>query len=199
MSQEIEFLYDFGSPNAYLVEQVLPGLAERHGATIRRVPVFLGGIFKATGNQSPLFAFADIPGKVDYMRTEIDRFVRRHDVDFLWTPHFPILSIHLMRGAIFAEGMPWEDTYRDTVWRACWVDGRNMTEPEVIVQVLAAAGLPVEDIMAGVQDEGVKKRLFATTEAAVSRGVFGVPALFHEGELFFGKDSLNDLDWALGR
>ncbi len=197
MSREIEFLYDFGSPNAYLVEQVLPGIAARHGAAIRRVPVLLGGIFKATGNRSPMFGFADVRGKIGYLRTEMNRFIRRHGIAFLWNPHFPVLTVPLMRGAIYAQGKDWEPRYREAMYRHCWVEGSNMTEAGVIAEVLAAEGLPADEIIGATKDPAVKAALFETTDAAVARGVFGVPTMFLAGEMFFGKDSLGDLEHAL--
>lgn len=197
MPKVIEFYYDFGSPNAYLVEAVLPAMAARHGAEIRRVPILLGGLFKATGNQSPMFNFAEVSGKVAYLKVELDRFVRKHAVPFRWNPHFPILTTPLMRGAVFAQGQPWEDTYREIVYRACWVDGLNMTDPDVIVEALEAGGLPGAEIAAAIQSQEVKDALFATTEEAQSRGAFGVPTMFVSGEMFFGKDSLPDLEDAL--
>jgi len=174
-----------------------PSIAARHGAEIRRIPILLGGLFKATGNQSPIFGFAQVSGKVAYLKIELDRFVRKHGVPFLWNPHFPILTTTLMRGAVYAQGKDWEDRYRDTVYRACWVDGPNMTDPDVIQEVLGAAGLPAQEIAAAIQTQDVKDALFATTQQAEARGAFGVPTLFVGDEMFFGKDSLTDLEDAL--
>ncbi|KMW59830.1 2-hydroxychromene-2-carboxylate isomerase family protein, glutathione-dependent [Candidatus Rhodobacter oscarellae] len=197
MSQEIELLYDFGSPNAYLVEAVLPGIAARHGATIKRVPVLLGGIFKSMKNQPPMQRFAEVPAKIDYMRVEMDRFIAKHQVPFQWNPHFPVLTTPLMRGAVFAQGKDWEAEYVAAVYKACWVDGLNMTDPEVIAAALEGAGLPAGEILAAAQDPEVKAGLFATTGAAVERGVFGIPTMFLGDEMFFGKDALYPLEDAL--
>lgn len=199
MSTQIDFYFDFGSPNAYFVDWVLPAIAARHGATIRRIPILLGGLFKATGNQSPMVGFAGVPGKIAYMQMEIDRFVAKHDIPFLWNPHFPVLTTPLMRGAIFAAGKDWEDQYRKAVYRHCWVEGSNMTDTDVIADVLKAEGLPVNEIVAATQDPDVKAALFGNTDQAKTRGAFGVPTMYVEGEMFFGKDSLHDLDDMLAR
>ncbi len=195
---DIEFYYDFGSPNAYLVDAVIHRIAARHGARVVLKPMLLGGVFKATNNQPPMAAFAAVPPKLDYMRAEIARFVQRYEVSFLFNPHFPVMTVAVMRGAVASLGTDYERDYYDTVMRALWHDGEKMDDPEVISAVLEAAGLPAAEIMAAAQTQEVKDRLREQTEAAVARGVFGAPTLFVGDEMFFGKDSLDDLDWYLG-
>lgn len=197
--REIEFLYDFGSPNAYLVHRMLPDLAARAGAVVRHVPVLLGGIFKATGNQPPMVTYRDVRGKLAYQTREIERFVARHGLKYHMNPHFPMMTLPLMRGATHARGKAWEDRYIDAVFNAMWVHGQKMDDAEVIGGVLSEAGLPAREIMAATADPQVKSALAAQTEAAVERGVFGAPTMFAGGEMFFGKDSLPDLEYVLGR
>lgn len=193
----IDFYYDFGSPNAYLVHKVLPDIAARHGAELAYRPVLLGGVFKATNNQSPITAFAGVKGKNAYQALELKRFVERHGLAYRMNPHFPVNTLMMMRGAIFAEGQPWETTYREAMFDAMWRDGEKMDDPATLMRVLAAAGLPADEIAAGVQQDIVKQGLIAATEAAVARGVFGAPTMFLGDEMFFGKDALGDLDWRL--
>ena len=73
-----EFLYDFGSPNAYLVHKVVPGVEERLGTKVVYSPVLLGGIFKATGNASPAVTLAGIKNKGEYQGIETQRFVKKY-------------------------------------------------------------------------------------------------------------------------
>lgn len=195
--REIEFLYDFGSPNAYLVHKVLPAIADRHGAALRYVPILLGGVFKATGNQSPMQAFAGVQGKLAYQSKEIARFVRRHGLSYKMNPHFPVMTIGIMRGAIYAQGNAWEIKYIDTVFDAIWGQGEKMDDLPTIARVLGDAGLPAAEIMAATQTPEIKQGLIDTTAAAVARGVFGAPTMFVGTEMFFGKDSLPDLEYAL--
>ncbi|MHA6261864.1 DsbA family protein [Arenibacterium sp. CAU 1754] len=195
----IEFLYDFGSPNAYLVHKVLPDIATRHGAELKYVPILLGGVFKATNNQSPMEAFAGVTGKLPYQLAEIERFKRRYGVAYAMNPHFPVLTIGVMRGAIYSQGQSWESAYTDAVFDAMWVDGKKMDDPAVIAEVLTEAGLPAEQIMTATVTPEVKQGLIDATTAAVGRGVFGAPTMFVGDEMFFGKDSLDDLDWYLGQ
>jgi len=195
--QDIEFMYDFGSPNAYLAHRVLPALAERHDARLRYVPVLLGGIFKATGNQSPMVSYRDIRGKLAYQAREMERFIARHGIRYHANPYFPINTLKLMRGAVFAQGKPWEGDYIEAIFNAMWLHGQQMGDAEVFRDVLIEAGLPVAEILAGLDDPEVKAALIANTETAVARGVFGSPTMFVDQEMFFGKDSLPDLEYLL--
>lgn len=194
-----EFLYDFGSPNAHLVWHVLPDLEARTGVTFEPVPVLLGGIFKATGNQAPWMAFAKVKGKLAYEQREIARFIERHNVPFQMNKHFPLNSILPMRAATVARGKDWERDFITAVNQGVWVESLKMDDPEVFADRMAQAGLPVDDIVAGVQDQVVKDALRTTTEAAVGRGVFGIPTFFVDGEMFFGKDSLSEVEHWIGK
>ena len=195
---QIEFYYDFGSPNVYFVDAVLPRIATKHDAEIVYKPMLLGGVFKATNNQPPMMAFAGVPQKLEYMRAEIGRFIKRHGVAFQFNPHFPVMTVAVMRGATACLGKDYAQLYFETVMTALWRDGEKMDDPEVIGRVLSAAGLPAQEIMEAAQSQDVKDQLRSMTEAAVARKVFGAPTLFVGDEMFFGKDSLDDLDWYLG-
>lgn len=195
--QEIEVLYDFVSNNSYLVHQVLPGIAERHGAQLRYVPIFLGGVFKATGNTPPFVTYRDVPAKLAYQAKEIERFVARHGITYHMNPYFPLNTLPVLRGAVFAQGKDWEKAYLDAVFNAMWVHGQQIDRPEVIEDILTEAGLPKGAILAAMADPDIKAQLVAQTDAAVNRGVFGAPAMFVGDQMFFGKDSLPDLEYAL--
>lgn len=196
---DVEFYYDFSSPNAYLVHKILPTITERYGAQVIYRPILLGGVFKSTNNQAPMLAFKNIPGKVDYMRTEMARFLERHKTPFLFNPHFPVNSLNLMRAAVFAQGKPWENKYIETLFDAMWVHGKALADVSIIIEVLDVAGLPTNDIMNAAKDAEIKASLADVTAAAVARGIYGSPAMFIGEEMFYGKDSLNDLEWRLGQ
>ncbi|MDC1391104.1 2-hydroxychromene-2-carboxylate isomerase [Gammaproteobacteria bacterium] len=195
MNLRVEFHYDFGSPNAYLSHRVLPGIAERTGVEIHYVPVLLGGIFKSTNNRSPMEQFADVLNKQEYQAKETLRFLMRHDItELVRNPHFPVNTISMMRGAVFAQGKEWEAQYIDALFKAMWERGLNMADPEQIGSVLTEAGLPVAEIFAAISDPDVKQELIDNTANSVARGNFGSPSFFVNEELFFGKDKLRDLE-----
>jgi 2-hydroxychromene-2-carboxylate isomerase len=193
MPKTLEFLFDFGSPTTYLAYKRLPELAARTGATIDFAPILLGGIFKATGNASP----AAIPAKGRWMNTDLARFARRDGVTFSHNPHFPINTLHLMRGAAGLKGDKRFMAYVEAVFDAMWRDPKNLGDPAELVPVLERAGLSSDEFRALIEREDVKQRLKAATEAAVERGVFGAPTFFVGDEMFFGQDRMDFVEEAL--
>ena len=191
MSREIEFLYDFGSPNAYLVHRAIEDLPS---PPFRYVPVLLGGIFKATGNQSPMQAYGHISAKRDYDMLEMRRFMAHHDINnFKMNPHFPVNTLLMMRGAVAAEALGCAPAYIEARMTGMWERGLALADPEVWAGLLAETGMPVDGLVAGAADPAHKAKLVANTEAAVARGVFGIPSFFLGDELYFGKDRLRDV------
>lgn len=198
MSQSVEFVFDFASPNAYLAYHALLPLLERTGATLELSPCLLGGIFKATGNQAPMMAFASIPAKLDYINVEIRRFIDRHGLSaFRFNPNFPVNTLLLMRGAIAAQREDQLQAFLDIGWSAMWEESLKMDDPDVFVAAVSDAGLDGQALLAATQDPEVKAALVANTESAVQRGAFGIPTFFVGDEMFFGKDSLIDLEHML--
>lgn len=191
----IEFIFDFGSPNAYLVQKVLPIVAKWHGVEIKLVPCLLGGIFKATGNQAPLFAFAGIKGKLEYDRLEMQRFADKHELKaFRMNPHFPINTLLLMRGMVAAQHLGIAAKYVDIVLAGMWEDGEKMDDPEVFLASLNRGGLNGQSILDLAISPEVKAELVAKTEAAVARGAFGIPTFFVGDEMFFGKERISQIE-----
>ena len=192
----IEFLYDFGSPNAYLVHRALEDMGE---VEFRYVPVLLGGVFKATGNQSPMQAYGHIAAKRDYDFLEMRRFMARHDItNFRMNRHFPVNTLLAMRGAVAAERLGCSEAYIEAMMAGMWEQGLKLDDPAVWAGALTAAGLDAAALGAAVQDPEVKAALVANTEAAVARGVFGIPTFFLGDEMWFGKDRLRDVLEAAG-
>ncbi|MFM5922780.1 MAG: 2-hydroxychromene-2-carboxylate isomerase [Novosphingobium sp.] len=191
MTKEIEFLFDFGSPNAYLVHRAIEDM---DNVGFRYVPVLLGGIFKAIGNQSPMQAYGHIAAKRDYDALEMRRFMAQHDINnFRMNPHFPVNTLLAMRGAVAAESLGCAEDYTEAVFTAMWEQGLKMDDPEVWANAVAAAGLDAAALGAAAQDAQIKARLVANTETAVARGVFGIPTFFLGEEMWFGKDRLRDV------
>jgi 2-hydroxychromene-2-carboxylate isomerase len=192
---EIEFHFDFGSPNAFLAHRVVPEIEKRTGARFRYVPVLLGGVFKATGNRSPMEAFRDIPSKRAFMEKETRRFLARHGItDFRHNPHFPVNTLALMRGAVAARNEGCFERYVDVVFRNMWCEPKKMDEPEVVRAVLEGNGFDAERLLGRAQSPEVKGELVRNTEASVARGTFGSPTFFVGEEIFFGKDQLRDVE-----
>jgi 2-hydroxychromene-2-carboxylate isomerase len=194
----VEFHFDFGSPNAYLAHRVIPAIEERTGAGFRYVPILLGGVFKATGNRSPVEAFGGIRNKPEYERLETERFIRKHGLTrFAGNPFFPVNTLQLMRGAAAAEIDGDLPRYVEAVFHHMWEEPKKMDEAEVVRAALDASGLDAARFSERVQDPAVKARLVGNTEASVARGTFGSPTSFVGGDIFFGKDRLRDVEDAI--
>lgn len=187
------FYFDFGSPNAFLAHRVIPELEARIGRRFVYRPVLLGGLFKLTGNRSPVEAFADIPAKLAYDRLEMGRFIARHGIVFRMNPFFPVNTLHLMRGAVAAERDGVFDEYVEAIFHFMWEEPRKLDDPEILRDTLVEAGLP-EALLARSQDAEVKAQLIANTQDAFDHGAFGIPSFLVGTELYFGKDRLRDVE-----
>jgi len=195
MSKTLEFFFDLGSPATYLAYTQLPALCAATGATLVYQPMLLGGVFKATGNASPV----TVPAKGRYLFNDLARYAQRYNVTLKFNPHFPINTLMLMRAV---TGMQLHQPERfqgfiDCLFRALWVEGRNMGDPALVAAVLTEAGFNPEEVLALANHESVKAALKDNTEQAVQRGVFGAPSMFVGNQLFFGQDRLDFVREAL--
>jgi len=194
-TRTVEYFFDVGSPTAYLAWTQLPKIAAETAATIIWRPMLLGGVFKATGNASPVA----VPAKGRWMNEDIARWARRYGVRFAFNPHFPINTLTLMRGATALQMRRPADfpRYLDAIERAMWEAPQNLGDPAVLAATLAEAGFDADELVALTGDPEVKAKLVATTEEAVARGVFGAPTFFVGDAMFFGQDRLDFVREAL--
>ena len=188
MAKTVEFHFDFGSPYSYLAYKALPGIAAAQGAEILWRPMLLGGVFKATGNHSPV----EIPAKGKWLQQDLQRWAAHYGAVFRNNPHFPVNTLVLMRGA---TGLQMRGTdfgrYVEAMFRAMWEEPRNLGDAAEIATVLREAGFDAEAFLALVNDAEVKQQLKKNTEQAVARGVFGAPTFFVGDEMFWGQDRLD--------
>lgn len=193
-----EFLFDFASPNAYMAHRVLPEIEARARVRFTYTPVLLGGLFKLTGNQAPMTAFAGIPNKLAYENLELRRFLARHKLDaFKMNPHFPVNTLLLMRAAVAAEMDGVLTDYVEAAFYHMWEAPKKMDDPAVAAAALSESGLDAARLLARTKDDDVKAKLMANTEAAAKRGAFGIPTFFVREEIYFGKNTLRDVEEAL--
>lgn len=191
----IEFLFDFASPNAYMCHKLIPAIEARTGVRIVYKPILLGGLFKLANNRPPFESLIDVPNKMAYERLDMQRFLTRHELAaFTFNPHFPVSTLPLMRGAIAAQQLGCFEHYVDTVFAAMWERGLKMDDLATIGKVLSEAGLDAEQLVKTGQDAGVKAMLQENTHAAHATGAFGIPTFLLGGELYFGKDRLRELE-----
>jgi 2-hydroxychromene-2-carboxylate isomerase len=194
VTKTIELIFDFVSPNAYLVWKPLRELAARQGAQLKVTPAFLGGMHKLTGNAPPFIRDAEVKGKNAYARLEMERFIAKHGFTrFKMNPKFPFNSVNLLRMLLSLEG---DDQIRfiEAVNPAIWEEQLDVTDSAALSAVLAKAGFNPEALAAATQDAGIKQRLIDNTEKAVERGTFGIPTMYIGSEMFFGKERLGQIE-----
>jgi 2-hydroxychromene-2-carboxylate isomerase len=191
MSITVDFYFDFGSPTAYLAYKRLRQLKQHYTFEINYKPVLLGGIFKASDNQSPVAN----PAKGAYMLThDLPRFAERYNVPLKFNPFFPINTLPLMRGAYAAIEEGCFEVYVDTLYSGLWQQELNLGDAEIIKATLVAAGLDADKLMALTQQQHIKDALIAATEEVVARGAFGAPTMYIGDEMFFGQDRIDFIE-----
>ena len=195
MPTELEFFFDYGSPYSYLADTQLPKLRARTECHVRYRPMLLGGVFKATGNQSPMFE--PVEAKRAYGTVELRRWIAHYGVPFQVSPFFPINTLPLMRLAHAAQHAGVFPTFHAAVYRAFWTEGQNLGDPDVIAALLRSANLDAVALGAAAAEPAAKQALRDTTDEAVARGAFGAPTFFVGDEMFFGSDRLDMVELAL--
>jgi 2-hydroxychromene-2-carboxylate isomerase len=195
VSQNPQFMFDFGSPNAFLSHEAIPAIEQRTGVKFEYVPILLGGIFKATNNRSPAETLAGVKNKPAFQALETERFVKRFGVKpYVWNPFFPVNTLNLMRAAVAAQFERVFEKYVEAAFHHMWVEPKKMDDPEVAAKVLSSSGLDAEKLFARAQDPDVKAKLIENTQSAVERGAFGSPTFFVGKEMFFGKEQLREVE-----
>ena len=195
MSTNPQFMFDFGSPNAYLSHEAIPAIEKRAHVKFEYVPILLGGIFKSTNNKSPAETLAGVKNKREFHQIETERFLKRFKVEpYVWNPFFPVNTLNLMRAAVAAQLEGVFEKYVEAAFHHMWREPKKMDDPEVAARALSASGLDGAKLLARAQEPEVKAKLLENTQSAVERGAFGSPTFFVGDEMFFGKDQLRDVE-----
>ena len=192
MTDPIEFFFDFSSPYGYLAAECIDVIAEKHGRDATWYPYLMGVAMKVTGS-SPV---VNRPMMGAYSRRDMERSARRLDVPFAFPEPFPIATIAACRAVYWMEGVDVGATksLARALYRAYFVDGRNISEPDVVADVAAESGADRDALVAGIQEPAVKDRLKEVTNNAVERGIFGSPFFIVDGEPFWGHDRMDEVD-----
>jgi 2-hydroxychromene-2-carboxylate isomerase len=190
----LRFYFDYISPNAYLAWTQLPALAGRFGIAVEPVPVLFAGLLDAHRRVGP----AETPAHIRWMWKNVLRKAAVLGVPFhppAFHPFNPLLALRVSSLLLPAGGRA---RLIDALFRAVWVQGRHVGEPDVVRSIVDAAGLAGAELIASAGSGESKTRLRAQTDDAVARGVFGVPSMEVDGELFWWYDDFPQLARFLG-
>ena len=195
--KSVEFYFDLGSPYSYLAYYRLLQMAEQQEIQIVYKPILLGGVFKATGNRSPI----EVPVKGVYSILDMQRWAEYYQIPMQMNPHFPMNTLTLMRILTGVQLLSLEkfEQVLKLLFDAMFGTPQNLNEPTVLAEVLKPSGFSVEDIMSMVQSDVVKQKLITETEQAIQRGIFGAPTFFVGDEMYWGQDRLHFVEQALNK
>ena len=188
MTKNVTFCFDFGSPYSYLAYNNLNSIREA-GGEVTIMPVLLGGIFKATGNQPP----ATVQKKGEYMFKDINRWSKKLDIPFKMNPYFPILTVPHMRGAVLAQRENILEKYMQVMFEAIWVKAMNLNDQEILTNIAEKSGIDPNQFAEEISSDEIKNKLRENTEFAISKGAFGVPTYYLDDEMYWGIDSVKFL------
>jgi len=195
LSTNPQFMFDFGSPNAFLSHEAIPAIEKRASIKFEYVPILLGGIFKSTNNKSPAETLAGVKNKREFYQIETERFLKRFNVQpYVWNPFFPVNTLNLMRAAVAAQLEGVFEEYVEAAFHHMWREPKKMDDPEVAAKALSSSGLDGAKLLARAQEPEVKAKLLENTQSAVERGAFGSPTFFVGKEMFFGKEQLREVE-----
>lgn len=192
----VEFFWDVASPYTYLASTQMKDLAARTGATVEYRPFLLGGVFKATGNSMP----ATVQARAMYMGRDLMRWKARYGVPMkmpVAEVAFPINSVKAMRVACALTEPGQGEAFCHAVMDAYWGQGKNVSEVEVLSEVIAGLGLDPAATLEAATTQPVKDALRANSDDAVAKGAFGAPTFVVDGQLYFGNDRLHFVEAAL--
>lgn len=193
--KQVEFYFDLGSPYSYLGFYQLQKIAADTQAQIIWKPMLLGGVFKATGNSSPMA----VPAKAKYSLQDLARWSKYWDIAVQMNPYFPINTLMLMR-LVTAVQRDQPEKFIAVVtglFNAMFGQPRNLNDLQEFMQVATELGLESTQVQSWLNDENVKTQLKVITEDAIARGVFGAPTCFVNDEMFWGVDHLHFVELAL--
>ena len=192
MSDPIEFYFDFSSPYGYLAGECIDAIVARHGRDVTWRPYLMGVAMKVTGS-SPV---VNRPMMGAYSRRDMQRSARRLQVPFRFPESFPIATIAACRAVYWMERANADGAKRlaKVLYRAYFVDGRNISEPDVVADVASESGADRDALRAGIQEPAIKDRLKEVTNNAIERGIFGSPFFMVDDEPFWGHDRMDEVD-----
>jgi 2-hydroxychromene-2-carboxylate isomerase len=197
----IEFFFDCSSPWTYLAFTRIQPIAQRTGATITWKPILVGGVFNAVNRDVYERRANPDPRKAAYSAKDLQDWARLTGLKIIMPPPvFPVRATLAMRCALAAQEEGKVVEYSRSCFQLYWSDSEDISQPDVLLRVCAAAGLEGQHILDRAQAAEIKDKLRANTDEVIARGGFGSPTMFVNGsDMYFGNDRMELVEAALRR
>ena len=186
MIKSFDFFFDFISPYSYLAHKQIRNIEYQHNIKINYMPILLGGLL----NLAEIKAAAFIPSKAKFMIKDCKLFAEKFNIKFKFNPYFPIQSLKLMRGVLIARKENKTGLYIDKFFDACWKDGLNLNDQEIVDKILEDLNFNLEAFKLKISEQKIKDELIKRTNDAFLKGVFGAPSFIINNKMFWGQDRL---------
>ena len=182
------FHFDFISPYSYLAWHRLLTFAPAHGLIVAPRPTVFAGLLNEHGHKGP----GEIEPKRAYMFKDCMRGAALLGVPFEPPATHPFNPLPSLRATLLDTDHDTRSELITRLYAATWAESRDIGSPEVVAAICDEVG--VRDALARIQEPSVKKRLLDLGREAIAQGVFGVPTMLVDGELFWGTDSFQHLE-----
>ncbi len=193
MSKPIDFYFDFSSPYGYFASTRIEALAAQYGRKVEWHPLLLGVVFKTTG-AAPLPL---LPLKGPYALLDFERSARFHGIAYHRPADFPLATQAPARAMLWLKkhhGADQAVAFCKAVYHAYFVDGLNISRPEVLAPIAAGIGVDGAELVDGSNHALIKEQLKTEIEVAMTRGVFGSPFMMVDDEPFWGFDRFEQME-----
>ena len=187
----IEFFFDYSSPWTFLAFDRIERIAREMDARLVWKPFLVGGVFNAINPSVYQRRENPVPPKDEYYRKDMNDWAKLQGIHIGKPPVFPVNSVKALRGAFLAEELGQISPYSRAVFEAYWRDLRDISQDDVLLDLIGKIGVDREHFLAFIASQTAKDRLRANTDELIRRGGFGSPTMFVDGDdMYFGNDRL---------
>tara|TARA_B110000238_G_scaffold150458_1_gene162257 strand:- start:664 stop:1248 length:585 start_codon:yes stop_codon:yes gene_type:complete len=185
MIKSIDFYFDFISPYSYLAYKKIKTLEKKKNIIFNYKPILVGGLHNLQGITAPAF----IKSKLKYMMSDCNLIAKKNNFAFVWNSKFPVNSLSIMRGYLFIN-RDIKDLYLDTMFEAYWKDNLDVSNKEILLNLLKKCKIDLDKFLEGIRNIKIKDELKNATQKAHDKEIFGVPTYVVNNKIFWGQDRL---------